>query len=837
MNQQYKEFIESKIIKVENFGFEARNITSTLFPHQKDVVRWAAYGGRRAIFCSFGLGKTALQIELALQVIKHTGKPFLIGLPLGVLGEFKDDAKDLFGITIHYVRDMEEVYAIEEPAIFVSNYERIREGKFVPSYFGGVSFDEGDAIRNLDTKTTDYIIREMSQVPYRFIATATPAPNEYTEILNYAHFLGISDRGQALTKFFQRDSTKAGNLTLYPHKEKEFWLWVRSWGIFIEHPSDLGYNYEGYDLPELKVHFHEVKVRDRKEIVDRDGNYQLYADASKGLSEAAKEKRASLEARVKKAVELVLNKSDKHWLIWHDLEDERKAIEKIVPEAQSVFGSQSNEKKEQLLNDFKHGKFRYLATKPQIAGAGCNFQKHCHNAVFVGIGYKFKDFIQAIYRILRFRQANEVNIHLVYTDAERDILKNLLRKWEDYKTMIKEMTELMKKYGLSQEDAIAELKRDANIVRQEAKGNSFHYINNDCVEETKTMESNSVGMVLTSIPFSDQYEYAESYLDFGHNDGNNGFWKQMDYLIPELYRVLQPGRIAAIHVKNRIIFSYQNGVGFSSMSDFRGETVVAFKKHGFHQLGEHYIATDVVRENAQTYRLGWSENCKDSTKMGSGLPEYLLIFRKPPTDNSNAYADMPVKKDKKEYSRARWQVDAHGHWNSSGNRLLTPKELRSMDMKRITRWWADYCANNPYDYETHVELCEQLDQLGKLPSGFMVTPPKSKSDLVWDDVNRMHTLNAQQARKKQEYHLCPFQIDVVDRAIDRYSNKGDIIFDPFAGIGSVPYRCITKDRYGIGIELNTGYWKDGVAYCKEAEYKKSIPTLFDCLEDRKEVAI
>lgn len=834
----YQEYIESKSISVKNYGFEVKNIHKALFPHQADIVRWALNGGRRAIFCSFGLGKTAMQLEIARRVINFTNKPFLIGLPLGVLGEFKDDAEGLLGYDVHYARDMSDVFIHDGPKIFLSNYERIREGKFDPDYFGGVSFDEGDAIRNLDTKTSDYIINQMSKVPLRFIATATPAPNEYTEILNYAHFLGVADRGQALTRFFQRDSTKAGNLTLYPHKEKEFWIWVRTWAIFVEHPSDLGYSDEGYDLPEMKLHYHEVKDISRAVIVDRDGNFKMFADASKGLSESAKEKRESLSARVAKAVEIVNSEPDKRWLVWHDLEDERREIEKRIPGVKSVYGSQKNELKEKLLNDFKHGRFQHLATKPSIAGSGCNFQKHCHDAVFVGIGYKFKDFIQALHRIRRFGQKHVVNIHLVYTDAELEILKALETKWRQHKEMIAEMSALISKYGLSQTHAISDLKRAAIIERKEVKGKSFTYINNDAVLEARNMKDNSIQMILTSIPFSDHYEYCENYLDFGHNNGNAGFFRQMDYLTPELYRILEPGRICAIHVKNRIVFSYQNGVGFSTEDDFRAYVVHHFLSHGFFKLGEHIITTDVVRENNQTYRLGWTENSKDGTKMGAGLPEYLLVFRKPPTDRSKAYADNPVTKSKDKYTRGRWQLDAHAHWHAAGNRLLTPDELRKYDLSKIGKWWKSYSEQNPYDFEAHVKLCDELAKLGKLPSTFMAVPPHSNTDAVWDDINRMKTLNTNQSKKRQEKHVCPLQFDIVDRALIRYSNEGDLVFDPFAGIGTVLYRSIKLSRRSLGTELNTQYWKDGVTYCREEEYKKhQVPTLFDVSKFERKKAI
>lgn len=832
--KEYKKFLENKIIQTPATGFEISkdSLSPILKPHQKDIVQWALEGGNRAIFAQFGLGKTLMQLEIANRVFCHTGKPVLIGLPLGVKQEFEDDAK-LLGVDVCYAKDQEEVEAIfnnSKTRIFLSNYERIRDGKFYPDFFGGICFDEGDAIRNLDTETTNYILNNFSKVPLKFIATATPSPNDYTEILNYAQFLGVMDRSQALTRFFQRNSTTAGDLTLYPHKEKEFWIWVRSWSIIIQKPSDLGYTDEGYDLPEMKVIYHKVNVQDRGVMIDRDNSINIFRCPTKGLQEANKEKKESMPFRIEKAIELIKENPNDHWLIWHHREDERRMIESLLPEVKSVFGSQKWEERESNLIGFKKGEFKYLSTKPEIAGSGCNFQKHCHRAVFVGIDYRFKDFIQAIHRIYRFLQEGEVEIHIIYSDAEGEVLKTLQEKWNRHNDMITKMTDIIKEFGLSSAKLISDLKRTIGVERQEVSGSNFWAIHNDCVEEVCAMEDNSIDMILTSIPFSDQYEYCESYNDMGHNDGNGEFFKQLDFLTPQLLRVLEPGRIAAIHVKDRIRFSYQNGQGFTSLIDFSGQTVQHFERHGFHLLGKHFITTDVVMENKQTYRLGWSEQCKDGSKMGCGSPEYLLIFRKAPTDHSNAYADVAVVKSKDEYTRARWQLDAHAFWKSSGDRLFQPDELRRLDLSKIGKAWKDYEMETVYDYEKHVALCEDLDTLNKLPASFMAVPPRSGNDWVWDDINRMNTLNTSQSQRKKEKHVCPLQFDIVDRAISRYSNVGDRILDPFGGIMSVPFRAIKLNRYGIGIELNPLYYRDGVQYCSEAESKSKVPALFDYLK-------
>ncbi len=293
--QAYQQFLESKILTCPSTGFkvtdeELKKRFPILFDHQRAIIIWALEGGNRAIFCSFGLGKTVIQLAIAELISQHTQRPFLIGLPLGVVGEFREDAA-LLGLEVHYVKDQSEIvlFHSSKPGIYLSNYERIREGKFKPAWFGGCSFDEGDAIRNLDTLTSDYIMNEFNVIPFKFIATATPSPNDYTEILNYAQFLGIMDRSQALTRFFQRDSTKAGNLTIYPHKEKEFWIWVRSWSIFLEFPSDLGFSDEGYTIPKMEIHYHEVKIGERGVITDRDNNIKMFADSSRGLQERKKD--------------------------------------------------------------------------------------------------------------------------------------------------------------------------------------------------------------------------------------------------------------------------------------------------------------------------------------------------------------------------------------------------------------------------------------------------------------------------------------------------------------------------------------------------------------------
>ena len=832
MKQDYSEFLQSKMVLAPKSGIrvEREEISAALKPHQRDAVMWAAEGGRRAIFAAFGLGKTVMQLEWCRLIHEHKGGRLLIVCPLGVKQEFMRDAKDLLGMEPPvYVRSMAEVSAAGG-WLMITNYERVRDGDITPQDFAGTALDEAAVLRSFGSKTYQTFLDKFRGVPYKLVSTATPSPNKYKELIHYAGYLEIMDTGQALTRFFKRDSTKANNLTLYPHKEKEFWLWLSTWALFIQKPSNLGYDDAGYALPELEIRYHELR-RKSSMTEEKDGQLKMFQDAAEGLKQAAREKRESIAARVAKAKQIVDEAPDDHFILWHDLEDERHAIKRAMPEVKEIYGSQDMEKRERNTLDFSDGKFRLLATKKELSGSGCNFQRHCHRMIFVGIDYEFNDFIQAIHRCHRFLQEEKVIVDIIYMDTEQEILKALQRKWRQYDRLTEQMEKIIEDYGLGGAHAAQEMKRSIGVKRVEVKGIGWKAINNDCIEETKNMQENSIDEIITSIPFSNHYEYTASYNDFGHNEDTAKFFEQMDYLSPNLLKILKPGRVFACHVKDRVLFGNATGTGMPTIEPFHALCIAHYMKHGFQYFGMITVVTDVVRENNQTYRLGWTEQCKDGSKMGVGCPEYVLLFRKLPTDKSKAYADTPVAKSKKEYTRARWQIDAHGYWRSSGDRLLTKKEVLSFPVSDLQRVYRKYSRESVYDYKEHVAMAEKLDHDGKLPASFMVVAPGSWTDEVWDDINRMRTMNTLQAQKGRQLHVCPLQIEIVDRLIERYSNVGDTIFDPFGGLMTVPVRALHLGRHGLATELNSDYFRDGVGYLKAEEIKKGEPSLFDFLDD------
>lgn len=835
MKTKYTDFLKNKMAISSQYGFEISTdeITPSLYPHVKDTVKWAIAGGCRAIFSSFGMQKTVTQLEIIRLVLKHKGGKGLIVCPKRVIVEFLTQGKQHLGIDVTYVKTMQDVE--NSPTdIMITNYERVRDGesgvRIEPSYFTVTSLDEASVLRGFGTKTYQEFLPLFANVPYRFVATATPSPNRYKELIHYAGYLGIMDTGQALTRFFQRDSTKANNLTLYPHKEKEFWLWVSTWSLFLTKPSDLGYPDDGYQLPELRVHEEVVKVDNSTAGTDRDGQVKMFREAALGLADAAKERRDNMMEKIAKVVEIINrpeNKDD-HFLLWHDLEKEREELCKAIPGCKAVYGSQDDDEADKVIADFKDGNLKYLAAKPEMLGEGLNFQYHCHKAIMF-IDYRFNDKFQAIARIYRFMQKHPVDLFLVYAESEGEIYKSFMQKWKQHNDMVAKMTEIVKENGLFGLKAEEKMMRWMFAQREERSGARWKAINNDNVLECQKMEDNSVDLIVTSIPFSNHYEYTPTYNDFGHNEDNDKFFEQMDYLTPELMRILKPGRLACIHVKDRVLFGNATGDGMPTIDPFSEMTVFHYMRHGFRYMGRITVDTDVVRENNQTYRLGYTEMCKDGSKMGIGCPEYVLLFRKLPTDTSRAYADLPVTKDKKEYSLARWQIDAHASWKSSGNTLLSYDDVRGMGIDKIRNVFRNFSKEHIYNYEQHVKFAEELEEMNKLPKTFMAVDPVSKKPWVWDDVTRMRTLNTKQSQKKRQNHICPLQLDIVERLIERYSNKDEIVFDPFGGIQTVPYCAVKLGRRGLSTELNYDYWRDGLSYLQEAEQEVCSPTLFDLM--------
>lgn len=850
MNQhrvkEYENFLRGKVQVSREAGFEIpaetfeRGLQRCLNPHQRDMIRWAARRGKGLIAASFGLGKTRVQIELMRQAHIHTQKPVMVIAPLGVKHQFIVEDGPVMGVNFEYVRTDAAIWATKTPYL-ITNYERVRDGDITAetlNQLGAVTLDEGAILGNLGTKTQNEFNALLGEIPYRWVATATPAPNDYRQLIYFADFLDAMDAGQALTRFFGRNPDKAGDLQLMPHMEKEFWLWVASWALFVDKPSDLGYDDTGYDMPGLHVQWHRITADHEKafEQVDPFGQRYLLKDTAAGVQQAMKEKRDSLGIRIAKTLELALAVPEtEQMVIWCNLNDEQSAIEKGLKKFNisysSIYGALSPEEQESRLYEWKDKKTRALVGKPSMLGSGVNLQQS-HHMIFAGLDFKFRDFIQAVHRQQRYGQKHTVQLHGVHTDAEDHVIDIMLTKWRQHDEMVAMMRRIVKEYGLTNESLAAEMRRTLGVTRQERKGLYYTIFNNDCVLELMTLPDNSIDEIVTSIPFGNHYEYVASLNDFGHNPSDADFWRQMDFLIPELLRVLKPGRMCCIHAKDRLLYGHQTAHRMMEVDYFTHDCARAFRQHGFVAYGEIFIPTDVVRENNSTNRLGWSENCKDGSKMGVGLSEKVLLFRKPQTDKTRSYADEPVVKDKEQYSRGRWQIDAHSLWRSNGKALETPAEnpalLTGMDGSQVYNWYREWSKEAPYDYHQHVALNEAMGD--RLPAKFMLMPPQAPdeyADTVWTDVLFMRTLNMHQAKRRVEKHLCPLPLDIVERLINRFSNPDDLILDPFSGIGTTGYMALKMGRRFVGTELNETYFNASLHYFKEAEAERQAPKLFD----------
>lgn len=837
----YLSFLRRKFRFDTDAGFVVRRdeINAWMKPHAADLVEWMVRKGKAACFSSFGLHKTSIQIEAMRLIQARTKGRCLIVIPLGVRQEFFRDAASL-GVTLTFIRRDDEVAG---PGIYLTNYESVRDGKLNPALFDAASLDEASILRGYGTKTFQEFLRLFARVPYRFVATATPSPNEKKELIHYAGFLGIMDTGQALTRFFQRDSEKAGNLTLLPHMEREFWLWLHSWAAFVQKPSDLGHSDEGYILPRLDVRKHEVRADAVGGGVERDGQMRLIRDAALGLKEAAAEKRNTIDARVERAMEIVQAAIDEaeeaggqaaaraeQVIVWVDLNDEQAAMERALAAAgitySSIHGSLTLEEQETRLTEWRDRRTQVLIAKPVMLGAGVNMQQS-REAVFLGVGYKFNDFIQAVHRIRRFGQTRQCRVHIILAETEREVWRSLQRKWQEHEELTARMAGLISAHGLSTLGLERELARTIGVDRREERGDRFAVAHNDTVLECDRMASNSVDLMVTSIPFGNHYEYSASFEDFGHNEDHARFFEQMGFLTPNLLRVLRPGRVLAVHVKDRIRFGNVTGLGMPTTEPFHADCIAHYRAAGFAYMGLIFVETDVVRENNQTYRLGYTEMCKDGSKMGVGSPEFILLFRKLPTDLSTAYADVPVVKAKDGYSLARWQIDAASKWRSSGDRLLTAEEWEGYGPDQLAKAFKEATRHRIYDFREHVALGEALQDRDRLPKTFAAIAAGSHRDDAWDDVVRMRTLNGKQAQKNLVQHICPLQLDIVERLIERYSNPGEVVFDPFGGLFTVPYCAIKLGRYGRAVELNPDYFRDGLTYLREIEREASAPSLFD----------
>jgi superfamily II DNA or RNA helicase len=420
----YSEFVKNKQLLFNPVGFDPIDkLNDKLFQFQKDIVSWALRKGRACLFEDCGLGKTPQQLEWARQVILHENKPVLIVAPLAVAQQTQQEG-DKFDIPVHICESQDDI----EKGINITNYEKLH--KFTGNKFAGVVLDESSILKNMAGKIRNQIIDMFRGVPYRLACTATPAPNDYMELGNHAEFLGIMTYSEMLSMFFVNDSGDTGQWRLKKHaNEQEFWKWLCSWVVMLSKPSDLGYIQEGFDLPELKYIEHKLPAVKR--------NYGLFSMEAKTMEERRRVRKETIEARCKKAAEII-NQTDDQWVIWCGLNEESHLLSKLIENAKEVSGSTKYSIRAELMLDFKEGKVPRLVTKPSIAGFGMNWQ-NCNKMAFVGLSDSWEQLYQATRRIWRFGQSKPVEAHIIIEEREGAVLENIKRKDKQAQYMIKNM--------------------------------------------------------------------------------------------------------------------------------------------------------------------------------------------------------------------------------------------------------------------------------------------------------------------------------------------------------------------------------------------------------------
>ena len=423
----YSEFLKAKAIIPPMTGLtDVPTLNTNLFDYQHDIVSWACRRGRAALFAGTGLGKSLMELSWANALYEATGERTIIFTPLAVASQMKDEAEK-FGIDAAHVATQSD----SNKPIVITNYQKLDH--FDLSQFGGVVLDESSILKNESGHYRNRLIKECAKVPYRLAATATPSPNDYMELGNHSEFCSIMSYTDMLSTFFVHDAAKTQDWRLKGHAESEFWKWMSSWAVMLRSPSDLGYDGSKHVLPTLHQIQHTVKAAYAPNM----DTGMLFPMEAQGLGERLKARRATITERVAKAAEIA-NSSKECFVVWCNLNDESSQLVAAIDGAVEIVGSQSEEKKLQILHDFAKGNIRVLVSKPSLTGFGLNWQ-HCHNTVFVGLNDSFEQIYQAVRRFWRFGQKNEVYAHFIASELEGAVVNNIKRKEEQAEHMARQM--------------------------------------------------------------------------------------------------------------------------------------------------------------------------------------------------------------------------------------------------------------------------------------------------------------------------------------------------------------------------------------------------------------
>jgi hypothetical protein len=764
----YTEYLASKLKRFVSSGFSVSDadIHQQLFPWQREVTRWAIRKGRAAIFAGCGLGKTAMQLEWADHVCRKTGGSVLLLAPLAVAEQTHGEEAPKFSIETTLCRK----HADCNPGINITNYEMLEH--FNPEDFAGVVIDESSILKSFDGATKQAIIDAFSETPYRLACTATPAPNDYMELGNHAEFLGVMTRTEMLAMFFVHDGGDTGQWRLKGHAEQDFWKWVCTWAVVVRKPSDLGYSDKGYELPPMRRHQITIPADSPigLESMDKGSQGLLIAMEASTLQERRGARRDSIGERVTACADLV-NADTDQWIVWCGLNDESAMLTAAIPGAVEVTGSHSREFKTETIRKFQRGEIRVIVSKISIFGFGLNLQ-NCHKWAHVGISDSFEAMYQGDRRCWRFGQQFPCDCYVITSELEGAVVRNIERKEKDFEAMnagmVEHMRDEMNREVHGSQQTTHEFERD----KMESDG--WTAILGDSVEELKDIETDSIHYSIFSPPFASLYTYSASDRDLGNCVNDLEFYEHFGYIVRELARVIMPGRLLSFHCM--LMPTSMGKDGFIGLRDFRGDLIRLFESYGFIFHSEVVIWKDPLVAASRTHALGLAHKqiVKDASMCRQGVPDYLITVRKPGANPE------PVKHGSRGFER----------YIGTNPEPKVSKGRNARENKYSHMVWQRYASP------------------------------------VWMDINPSDTLQRESAREeKDERHICPLQLQVIERCIELWTNPGDTVLSPFMGIGSEGHVAIQQGRKFIGIELKRSYWEQAWKNLTAAQ-KSQQPGLF-----------
>ena len=604
--KDYLDFLEKKKQRVIESGFVVESLNDSLFDFQDYIVKRALKAGRFAIFADCGLGKTLMQLEWASQVAQKTGMPVLILAPLAVAGQTIQEGIR-FGIDVQLLKS--DVFG---PHVYITNYEQL--DNVDASQFSGIALDESSILKNFEGKIRNTIIEGFANHQYKLACTATPSPNDAMELGNHSEFLNVMSRNEMLAMYFVHDGGETSKWRLKGHSEAVFWEWVSSWSVMLSKPSDIGFSAAGYDLPNLNLIERQIKTEKRD-------NGQLFNDVAISATDFNGELRLTKVPRMEDVAGIV-NASNENFIIWIKQNEEADYLKKLIPDAIEVRGNDKPEVKESRLLGFAKNEFRVLITKAKIAQFGLNYQ-NCRNQIFASLDFSFESLYQSIRRSYRFGQKNEVNIYLVTTDTMQNVIASIQHKQKQFEKMQREMTKAINK------NMNLEIRQKAAREAETVQADNFTLKLGDCVQMIESVEDESVGFSVFSPPFAELYTYSDELEDMGNSKNYEEFMFAFKILVKQLFRVLWSGRNVAIHCMDLPI---QKGKeGYIGLRDFSGLIHDAFIDAGFIYHSRVTLWKDPVVEMQRTKALGLlhKQVKKDAAMSRVGIPDYLMVFRKP----------------------------------------------------------------------------------------------------------------------------------------------------------------------------------------------------------------